>query len=214
MNQIPENCIEKFVKSYNNYPSIIELKLNSEDIDKLTKNKTVLWSHISIIDSPIDILYNKNLVEIDSNGIYVYIDKQSDDESLVYFLFLQNYINNVNFIISKLIKKIIMELNSETFNEKLKNGEKMLVEFWAPWCGPCRILKPTFEKVAKILESEDYGVNLYTLNVEENKELSASLKIRSIPVIKSFSAGNEVNTEVGVIPESKIRDLAKNVLNG
>ncbi len=105
MNQIPENCIEKFVKSYNNYPSIIELKLNSEDIDKLTKNKTVLWSHISIIDSPIDILCNKNLVEIDSNGIYVYIDKQSDDESLVYFLFLQNYINNVNFIISKLIKK-------------------------------------------------------------------------------------------------------------
>jgi thioredoxin-like negative regulator of GroEL len=55
---------------------------------------------------------------------------------------------------------------------------------------------------------------LYTLNVEENKELSANLKIRSIPVIKSFSAGNEVNTEVGVIPESKIRDLAKNVLNG
>jgi hypothetical protein len=69
------------------------------------KNKTVLWSHMSIIDSPIDILCNKNLVEIDSNGIYVYIDKQSDDESLVYFLFLQNYINNVNFIISKLIKK-------------------------------------------------------------------------------------------------------------
>jgi hypothetical protein len=60
---------------------------------------------MSIIDSPIDILCNKNLVEIDSNGIYVYIDKQSDDESLVYFLFLQNYINNVNFIISKLIKK-------------------------------------------------------------------------------------------------------------
>jgi hypothetical protein len=69
------------------------------------KNKTVLWSHMSIIDSPIDILCDKNLVEIDSNGIYVYIDKQSDDESLVYFLFLQNYINNVNFIISKLIKK-------------------------------------------------------------------------------------------------------------
>jgi hypothetical protein len=61
---------------------------------------------MSIIDSPIDILYNKNLVEIDGNGIYVYIDKQSDDESLVYFLFLQNYINNVNFIISKLIKKL------------------------------------------------------------------------------------------------------------
>ena len=107
-----------------------------------------------------------------------------------------------------------MELNSESFNEKLKNGEKMLVEFWAPWCGPCRLLKPTFEKVAKILESEDYGVNLYTLNVEENKELAASLKIRSIPVIKSFSSGNETNTEVGVIPESKIRDLAKNVLYG
>ena len=76
------------------------------------------------------------------------------------------------------------------------------------------VIRWIVEKVAKILESEDYGVNLYTLNVEENKELSANLKIRSIPVIKSFSAGNEVNTEVGVIPESKIRDLAKNVLNG
>jgi hypothetical protein len=58
-----------------------------------------------VSDIIVDILCDKNLVEIDSNGIYVYIDKQSDDESLVYFLFLQNYINNVNFIISKLIKK-------------------------------------------------------------------------------------------------------------
>ncbi len=59
MNQIPENCIEKFVKSYNNYPSIIELKLNNEDIDKLTKNKTVLWSYIKMIGSGVDTSYQE-----------------------------------------------------------------------------------------------------------------------------------------------------------
>lgn len=105
MNIIPDNCIEKFVTNYKNYPSIIELVTNKDGVEKLFKNKTILWSYKRIVDGNIDIIDDKNLLEIDGNGIYLYIEKKSDDEFLLYFLFLQNYLSNVNFIISKLIKK-------------------------------------------------------------------------------------------------------------
>lgn len=104
MNNVPENCLEKFITTYKNFPSIIELTTNKEGVEKIVKNKTILWSYKKITDGTIDIIDRETLLEIDGNGIYLYIEKKSDDDFLLYFLFLQNYLSNVNFIISKLIK--------------------------------------------------------------------------------------------------------------
>jgi len=102
-----------------------------------------------------------------------------------------------------------MEITQELLKEKINNGEKLIVDFWAPWCGPCKIVKPLFEKV-----SETTDVQMYTFNVEENIEFSSSLGIRAIPTIKSFNGGKEVSNNVGTLQESQIKELVNNLING
>ena len=100
-----------------------------------------------------------------------------------------------------------MEIKQEELKQKIQNGEKLIVDFWAPWCGPCRMVKPLFEKVSTEVETQ-----MYTLNVDENKEIAIELGIRSIPTIKSFSNGKESESHTGIISESKLKDLAENLL--
>ena len=102
-----------------------------------------------------------------------------------------------------------MEITQELLKEKINNGEKLIVDFWAPWCGPCKIVKPLFEKV-----SETTDVQMYTFNVEENIEFSSSLGIRAIPTIKSFNGGKEVSNNVGTLEESQIKNIVNNLING
>jgi thioredoxin len=104
-----------------------------------------------------------------------------------------------------------MEITSIELQEKINNGEKVIVDFWASFCGPCRMLKPIFEKVSSENTTE---VQMYTLNVEENRELASKVGIRAIPTIKSFNNGNVVDTKVGILQESQIKELVKNLLNG
>ena len=107
-----------------------------------------------------------------------------------------------------------MEITQELLQEKINNGEKLVVDFWAPWCGPCKMMKPVFETVAEKYQKENFEVQLYTLNVEENKEFSSKLGIRAIPTIKSFANGKEQFSRPGLQMESQINDIAKNLLNG
>jgi thioredoxin len=107
-----------------------------------------------------------------------------------------------------------MEITQELLQEKINNGEKLVVDFWAPWCGPCKMMKPVFETVAEKYKKENSEVQLYTLNVEENKEFSSKLGIRAIPTIKSFANGKEQFSRPGLQMESQINDIAKNLLNG
>jgi thioredoxin 2 len=102
-----------------------------------------------------------------------------------------------------------MEITQEVLQEKINNGEKLIVDFWAPWCGPCKVVKPLFERV-----SETTDVQMYTLNVEENKEIAGALGIRAIPTIKSFSDGKEVSNNVGMLQENQIKQLVNNLING
>jgi len=102
-----------------------------------------------------------------------------------------------------------MEITQELLQEKINNGEKLIVDFWAPWCGPCKVMKPLFEKVASTTD-----VQMFTLNIEENKEVASSLGIRAIPTIKSFNDGKEVSNNVGMIQESRITQLVNDLING
>lgn len=102
-----------------------------------------------------------------------------------------------------------MEISGDELTKKINSGKKVIVEFWAEWCGPCKMMKPIFEKVSTENETE---VEMYTMNVDINKEISSTLGIRSIPTVKMFNEGNVVNTRVGVMAENNIKSLVKDLL--
>lgn len=104
-----------------------------------------------------------------------------------------------------------MEISSVDLQQKINNGDKIIVEFWAEWCGPCRMMKPIFEKVATENSSD---VQMYTMNVDQNQSVAASLGIRSIPTIKMFNASQVIDTRVGVLNESQINGLVTELING
>ena len=104
-----------------------------------------------------------------------------------------------------------MEISSVDLQNEINAGQKIIVEFWAEWCGPCRMMKPTFEKVAQANTSD---VQMYTMNVDLNKEASVALGIRSIPTTKVFNAGQLIETKVGMLSEGQINGLVTGLING
>ena len=107
-----------------------------------------------------------------------------------------------------------MEITEKLLQEKINNGEKIIVDFWAPWCRPCGLMKPIFEKVSEECINENSEVQLFTFNVEKNKNLAIQLGIRSIPTIKVFSEGQEVLSKVGSQSEGQIKELVTQLING
>ena len=107
-----------------------------------------------------------------------------------------------------------MEITTEELKQKIENGDKVIVDFWASFCGPCKVMKPVFEKLGDEYVKENSEVQLYTMNVEENKEFASSLGIRAIPTIKSFSGGKEFSSNVGMLQELQIKNLVSNLING
>lgn len=104
-----------------------------------------------------------------------------------------------------------MEINSIELQEKINKGEKLIVEFWAEWCGPCKMMKPVFERVANNNTSD---VQMYTMNVDNNREIGAALGIRSIPTVKIFNSGELVETRVGMLSEQQINGMVTELING
>jgi thioredoxin 1 len=104
-----------------------------------------------------------------------------------------------------------MEINGNQLQEKINNGEKVIVEMYATWCGPCKMLKPLFEKVAKENTSD---VQMYTLDVDSNRDFAMKYGVRSVPTIKTFNVGEVTNTKVGVLSEGQIKELVTELTNG
>ena len=102
-----------------------------------------------------------------------------------------------------------MEITAKELQEKINNGDKIIVEMWAPWCGPCRMMKPVFEKVAS---NNDTDVQMFTMNIDENREVAVKYGVRSIPTIKVFDGGEVKETKVGVLAEQSIKELVSNLL--
>ena len=88
--------------------------------------------------------------------------------------------------------------------EVLQSDIPVLVDFWATWCGPCRMLAPT---IAKIAEEQSGAVKVGKVDVDEEPMLAAKFGISSIPTLMVFKNGKVVKTSVGVIPKAAIEAL-------
>ena len=97
-----------------------------------------------------------------------------------------------------------VELTQENFEQEVLKAEgKVLVDFWAPWCGPCRMVSPIVDEIAA--ENPDKKVG--KVNVDEEPELASKFDVMSIPTLLVFEDGELVNRAVGARPKEMILDL-------
>ncbi|WP_318010985.1 thioredoxin [Clostridium estertheticum] len=100
---------------------------------------------------------------------------------------------------------MIKEVNDKNFDEEIGNSENIVVvDFWAPWCGPCRMLSPVIEELAKEMGKE---VKFAKVNVDENPMISSKYRIASIPTVMVFSKDTVKDTMVGFRPKADIKKI-------
>ena len=106
----------------------------------------------------------------------------------------------------------IIDVNEVDFNDKVVEASQnklIVVDFWAPWCGPCKQLTPLLEKI--IIQCGD-KVTLVKINIDDNQQIAAQLRIQSIPTVYAFKNKQIVNAFQGVLPEKQIIDFVEKCL--
>lgn len=93
--------------------------------------------------------------------------------------------------------------------EVLDSSIPVLVDFWAEWCGPCKMLTPIIEELSKALDGE---VKIVKMNIDQNPNTPSALGIRSIPTMMIFKDGKQAASKVGVLPKSSIEEWIKSVI--
>ena len=102
------------------------------------------------------------------------------------------------------------KVTDQNFNEEvIESSRPVLVDFWAEWCGPCKMIAPSLEELA-----DDYkdSIDVAKLNVDENPNIASDFSIRSIPTLLIFKDGSPVSQIVGAVPKSTIKSKIDEVL--
>ena len=100
--------------------------------------------------------------------------------------------------------QLITDGSESTFMDDVVEASKkqpVIVDFWAPWCGPCRMVAPIVEEISKDFEGK---IKVYKLNTDENPNVASQYGIRSIPTLMIFKGGQKVDTVVGAVPKATL----------
>ncbi len=104
----------------------------------------------------------------------------------------------------------VLELNESNWQEEvLKSEVPVLVDFWAPWCGPCRVIAPIVEELAQEYEGK---IKVGKLNTDENPNIAMQYGIRAIPTVMLFKNGEVVDTRIGVQPKEALKSMIESHL--
>ena len=100
----------------------------------------------------------------------------------------------------------ITELHAENFEQEVVNADRpVCIDFWAPWCGPCRMLAPILEE----LSGQHPELKIVKVDVDENRDLALQYGIESIPTLLVFKGGQMADRSVGLVSPQEILDLVK-----
>lgn len=105
---------------------------------------------------------------------------------------------------------VIVNVTDDSFEKDvIQSGTPTVVDFWAPWCGPCRAVGPIIEELAQELKGR---LKVAKVNVDENPNIAANYGIRSIPTIMLFKDGKLEDTLIGLAPKDRFEEFVKKVL--
>jgi len=101
----------------------------------------------------------------------------------------------------------MLSVNSSNFNAEVESFKGLVVvDFWAPWCSPCRMLGPIFEELANDYAGNE-KIKFVKINTDDSPEIARNFQIRGIPTIKFIKDGKEVDQQVGAVPKEVIVDF-------
>ncbi len=107
---------------------------------------------------------------------------------------------------------MVLEINDQNFEKEVVQSQTpVVVDFWAPWCGPCRMLAPVTEKLADTYTGK---VKFCKINVDENPQTSTRYRIMSIPTLVFFKGGQQKDSSMGAVPENILKPKVEALIAG
>ena len=112
---------------------------------------------------------------------------------------------------SKLAGTTMVKLTEENFQAYSNASKPLLVDFWAEWCGPCKVMEPVIERLSRKYADQ---ITFGKVNVDEEMNLSSRFQVFSIPTFMLFRGGNPIDAVIGAVGEAALEQFLKRALNG